>query len=106
RRKVDMGGDRTRKTRLGSKILTRYLGLRFLSNFLMLFIGVSVAFQALSLLSESGDILAGDGASFHSLIRYTYLNWPQLATQLPPFVALLAALITYATLNQRSEIII
>jgi len=87
-------------------ILTRYLAVRFLTAFLMLFIGVSVAFQALSLLSESGDILAGEGASFHSLIRYTYLNWPQLATQLPPFIALLAALMTFATLNQRSEIIV
>lgn len=87
-------------------VLTRYLALKFLASFFMLFIGISVAFQALSLLAESGEILAGEGASFRSLIRYTYLNWPQLATQLPPFVALLASLMTFATLNQRSEIIV
>lgn len=101
-----MARERTRKESKALGVLTRYLAMRFLSTFLMLFIGVSVAFQALSLLSESGDILAGEGASFRSLIRYTYLNWPQLATQLPPFIALLAALMTFATLNQRSEIIV
>lgn len=91
---------------LHMSILTRYLAFKFLGTFLMLFIGVSISFQALSLLAQSADILAGEGASFKSLIRYSYLNWPQLATQLPPFVALIAALITYATFNQRSEIII
>jgi lipopolysaccharide export system permease protein len=91
---------------LGGTILTRYLAMRYLTSFLMLFFAISITLEALSLLSESGDILAGQGASARSLLRYTYLNWPQLATQLPPFVSLMAALMTFATLNQRSEIIV
>lgn len=90
----------------GEAVILRYLAQRFAGSFLMLFIGISLVLQALNLLAESGDILAGDGASGLSLIRYIYLNWPQLATQLPPFVSLLAALITFAALNQRSEIIV
>jgi lipopolysaccharide export system permease protein len=90
----------------GEGVILRYLAQRFVGVFLMLFIGISLVLQALNLLSESGDVLAGAEASTLSLLRYTYLNWPQLATQLPPFVTLLAALITFAALNQRSEIIV
>lgn len=90
----------------GEGVILRYLAQRFIGVFLMLFIGISLVLLALNLLAESGDVLAGEGASGLSLLRYSYLNWPQLATQLPPFVTLLAALITFATLNQRSEIIV
>lgn len=88
----------------GEGVLLRYLGRRFMGTFLLLFIGVSLALQGLSILAESGEILAGEGASFFSLVRFTWLNLPQLAAQLPPFTVLIAALMTFATLNQRSEI--
>lgn len=86
------------------RTIERYLARSFFINFLILLISVTVVLQILDLLTESEDILAPPGATYASILHYIQLRMPQLLSQFVPFTALLAAILTYSTLNQHSEI--
>lgn len=86
------------------RTIERYLARGFFTNFVILLISVSVVLQILDLLTESEDILSPAGASYASVWQYIQLRFPQLLSQFVPFTALLAAILTYSTLNQHSEI--
>ncbi|KPF80409.1 LPS export ABC transporter permease LptG [alpha proteobacterium AAP81b] len=62
--------------------------------------------QSLDLLGESGRILAAPGNSEADLWHYVTLRTPQIIQLFLPFSVLLATLITLATLNQNSEVVI
>lgn len=94
-----------RSTRIATPhVLFVYLAKAFLLRFAILLVGVSVILLMLDLLATSDDILAPEGAGVSSLLRYMELRLPQLASMLVPFTGLLATLITFAGLNQHSEI--
>jgi lipopolysaccharide export system permease protein len=65
-----------------------------------------VVLQSLDLLSESGKILANPANGNPELWYYISLRAPQLAARFLPYSVLLATIITLATLNQNSEVII
>ncbi len=83
-----------------------YLAKLFISRYIIILIGLVATLQMLDLLSESDDILAGDGAVNADLWHYVTLRTPTLLSLFSPFVALLAAIISLAGLNIHSEIII
>jgi len=83
-----------------------YLAKLFISRYIIILIGLVTTLQMLDLLSESDNILAGDGAVYADLWRYVTLRTPTLLSLFSPFVALLAAIICLAGLNIHSEIII
>jgi lipopolysaccharide export system permease protein len=59
----------------------------------------------LDLLGESGKILAHPGNGEAQLWHYVSLRAPQLVSTFLPYSVLLATIITFATLNQNSEVI-
>lgn len=89
-----------------SGTLDYYLARAYLMRFLILLVGVSLVLQVLDLLSNSGDIMEADGATYASISKYIGLRWPQLLSEFAPFTGLLAALLTYTSLNQHSEIVV
>lgn len=89
-----------------SRTLNHYLARAYLMRFLVLLFGVALVLQVLDLLSNSGDIMAAEGATYASIVHYIQLRLPQLISEFAPFSALLAALLTYTTLNQHSEIVV
>jgi lipopolysaccharide export system permease protein len=91
---------------LPSNTLALYCARMFLVRFLAFTIGIVLVLQALDLMNESDAILSAAGSGYGQLVQYIGLRVPQLVKQFAPFAALLAALLTFATLNQNSEIII
>ncbi|WP_211332229.1 LPS export ABC transporter permease LptG [Eilatimonas milleporae] len=89
-----------------SRTLSRYMVRLFLSRFLGILIGLTAILQILDLLATADDVMAADGATWSSIASYVALRLPQLADQFTPFVALLASLLTLATLNQHSEVVV
>ncbi|MEL7027985.1 MAG: LPS export ABC transporter permease LptG [Pseudomonadota bacterium] len=84
--------------------LTRYLLRIFLFRFAAVLALLICVLQLLDMLNKSDEILAADGATTESLMRYVMLRAPQLISEFAPFAALLAALLTLAELSQSSEI--
>lgn len=68
--------------------------------------GLVVILESLDLLGESGKILAVAGNGEAELWTYVMLRVPQLIQLFLPFSVLLATLVTLATLNQNSEVVI
>ncbi len=97
---------RLRRALLPSRTLATYMAKMHITRFLGILIGLSAVLQLLDLLGTSDDIMAAHGATVGSLVTYVALRMPQLISQFAPFVALLATLLTLATLNQHSEVII
>ncbi len=62
--------------------------------------------ESLDILGESGKILAAPGNTESDLWVYVSLRIPQLIQLFLPFSVLLATLVTLATLNQNSEVVI
>lgn len=89
-----------------SLTLTRYLGQMFIVRVLAFLIGLVMILQTLDLLSESDKILAVDGNGYPELLHYVSLRLPQLISQFLPFSVLLGTLVTLATLNQNSEVVV
>lgn len=89
-----------------SPTLARYTGRLFAIRTLAFLAGLILILQSLDLLGESGRILAVEGNGSSELWRYVRLRSPQLVALFLPFSALLAALLTFLTLNQNSEIVI
>ncbi len=85
-------------------VLLEYIAKTFLSRFLILLIGLAVIMQALDLLSQTGDVLAPADAGLESVWRVTVLRFPAILSNVVPFSALLATLLTATALAQHSEI--
>ncbi|MEZ5894291.1 MAG: LptF/LptG family permease [Parvularculaceae bacterium] len=87
-------------------VFLRYVSRLFAVRFLGLLAFFVIILQALDLLNRSEAILAADGATSDSIIRYIALRAPQIVSQFTPFAALLAIVVTLAALNLSSEIVI
>jgi len=87
-------------------VLFLYLAKAYFWRFVVLLVGVTLVLQSLDLLANSDDILAPAGAGIDSILKYTSLRIPQILSLLTPFIGLLASLITFAQLNQHSEVTI
>ncbi|MGE0776637.1 MAG: LPS export ABC transporter permease LptG [Sphingomonadaceae bacterium] len=88
-----------------SPIITLYMARMFVTRFAAVLAALVIILLALDLLGESGDILAYPGNGEAQIWHYLSLRAPQIVARFLPFSALLATLITLATLNQHSEII-
>ncbi|GHF25193.1 LPS export ABC transporter permease LptG [Kordiimonas sediminis] len=91
---------------LPSRTLASYLVKMHLTRFLGVLLGMTAVLQLLDLLAVADDIMAADGATLGSIFSYLSMRIPQLIAQFIPFIALIATLLTLATLNQHSEIIV
>lgn len=89
-----------------SRTIAWYTAKMFLVRTAAFTIGLVVILQSLDLLGESGKILAVDGNSEADLWTYVSLRMPQIIQLFLPFAVLLATLVTLATLNQNSEVVI
>lgn len=91
---------------LPSRTIALYTARLFGVRVLAFLVTLVVILQTLDLLTESSKILAVDGNGNAALWQYVTLRIPQLINQFLPFSVLLATLVTLATLNQNSEIVI
>jgi lipopolysaccharide export system permease protein len=91
---------------LPSRTIALYTARLFLVRVLAFLVALVVILQTLDLLTESSKILAAPGNGNPELWRYVTLRIPQLINQFLPFSVLLGTLVTLATLNQNSEIVI
>ncbi len=89
-----------------SRTLARYMVRMHLGRFFGILLGLTAVLQMLDLLATADDIMAADGANWVSLVSYVSMRAPQLISQFVPFTALLATLLTLATLNQHSEVVV
>ncbi|WP_353198378.1 LPS export ABC transporter permease LptG [Sandarakinorhabdus sp.] len=89
-----------------SRTIAWYTARMFLVRVAAFMIGLTVILQALDLLSESGKVLAAPGNTEADLWLYVSLRAPQIIQLFLPFSVLLATLVTLATLNQNSEVVI
>ncbi|MEI6418891.1 MAG: LPS export ABC transporter permease LptG [Sphingomonadales bacterium] len=89
-----------------SRTISWYVARMFLLRTLAFIIGLVVILESLDLLGESGKILAAKGNGEADLWVYVSLRVPQLIQLFLPFSVLLATLVTLATLNQNSEVVI
>ncbi len=85
-------------------VFTAYVGRLLVVRFLLLLIIISAIWQILDLLNHSDEIMAVDGATGLSLLRYVKLSIPQIISQFIPFAALLAIVFTLTSLSISSEI--
>jgi lipopolysaccharide export system permease protein len=88
-----------------SRTLTVYLARLFVTRILAVLVMLVLILQLLDLLGESGKILAHPGNGEAQLWTYVSLRAPQLVSTFLPYSVLLATIITFATLNQNSEVI-
>ena len=96
----------TRRLLVPSRTLARYMVRMQLGRFFGILSGLTAILQLLVLMATSDDILAAEGANWVSLVSFVSMRAPQLLSQFTPFAALLASLLTLATLNQHSEVVI
>lgn len=87
-------------------VFLRYVGKLFVTRFIGLLAFFVVVLQALDLLNRSEYIMAAEGATSDSIIKYILLRAPEIISQFTPFAALLAIVVTLSTLNLSSEIVI
>lgn len=89
-----------------SRTIALYTARLFLIRVLAFLVALVAILQTLDLLTESSKILAVPTNGNAELWRYVTLRVPQLITQFLPFSVLLGTLVTLATLNQNSEVVI
>jgi len=89
-----------------SRTIALYTARMFLVRTAAFIIGLVVILESLDLLGESGKILAAAGNGEAELWTYVSLRVPQIIQLFLPFAVLLATLVTLATLNQNSEVVI
>lgn len=89
-----------------SRTIAWYTARMFLIRTAAFLFGLVLILQSLDLLGESGRILAAPGNSEADLWHYVSLRVPQIVQLFLPFSVLLATLVTLATLNQNSEVVI
>ena len=95
-----------RRMMVPSRTLARYMVRMHLSRFFGILIGLTAILQLLVLMAVSDEIMAAEGATWVSLVSFVGMRAPQLISQFAPFAGLLATLLTLATLNQHSEVVI
>ena len=88
-----------------SRTLTLYLARLFATRIFAVLVMLVLVLQLLDLLGESGKILAHPGNGEAQLWTYVSLRAPQLVATFLPYSVLLATIITFATLNQNSEVV-
>lgn len=88
-----------------SRTLAIYIARLFVVRLLGVLLMLVLILQMLDLLGESGKILGHAGNGEAQLWTYVSLRMPQLVARFLPYSALLATIITLATLNQNSEVI-
>ncbi len=88
-----------------SKTLALYIARLFVVRMLGVLLMLVLVLQMLDLLGESGKILSQAGNGEAQLWTYVSLRVPQLVARFLPYSALLATILTLATLNQNSEVI-
>ncbi|MBL4788235.1 MAG: LptF/LptG family permease, partial [Kordiimonadaceae bacterium] len=101
-----MGLRTLRRFFLPSRTIAAYMVKMHLSRFFGLLLGLTVVLLFLDLLANSDNVLDAEGATWVSLLSYVGLRGAQLVAQFLPFAVLIASLLTFATLNQHSEVII
>ena len=89
-----------------SNTIAWYVARMFLVRTLAFILGLVLILESLDLLGESGKILAAAGNGEADLWTYVMLRVPQIIELFLPFAVLLATLVTLATLNQNSEVVI
>ena len=89
-----------------SPTIARYTARLFLLRTLVFLAALVVILQTLDLLGETSRILAPKGNDESHVWYYVMLRSPQLIAQFLPFSVLLGTLVTLATLNQNSEVVI
>lgn len=97
---------RSRRWLLPSRTLAWYVGKLVVTRFLAFLLGLVIVLQVLDLMGKSDNIMAVEGSTWESLIRYVMLRAPQLVSQFTPFAALLAIVTVLASLNQTSEVVV
>ncbi len=90
---------------LASSSIAWYMARMFLLRFAAVLSALVIVLMALDLLGEASKILAYPGNGEAEIWHYMGLRVPQIIARFLPFSALLATLITLATLNQHSEVI-
>jgi lipopolysaccharide export system permease protein len=88
-----------------SKAMARYIARLFVVRLLGVLLMLVLILQMLDLLGESGKIMAQAGNGEAQLWTYVSLRIPQLIARFLPYSALLATILTLATMNQNSEVI-
>ena len=88
-----------------SKRIAFYMVRLFVLRSAAVLVALVGILMMLDLLGKSGDILAVPGNGDAELWRYVGLRIPQLVSRFLPFAVLLGTLVTFAGLNQNSEII-
>jgi len=88
-----------------SRRIALYMARLFLARSAAVLVALVGILMMLDLLGKSGEILAYHGNGDAELWRYVGLRLPQLVARFLPFAVLLGTLITFAGLNQNSEII-
>ena len=88
-----------------SRRLALYMAKLFLVRSFAVLVSLVMILMTLDLLGESGKILAVPGNGEAELWTYVSLRVPQLVSRFLPFSVLLGTLITFAGLNQHSEVI-
>jgi lipopolysaccharide export system permease protein len=88
-----------------SRRIALYMARLFLVRSAAVLVALVGILMMLDLLGKSGDILSYPGNGDAELWRYVGLRVPQLVARFLPFAVLLGTLITFAGLNQHSEII-
>lgn len=89
-----------------SRTLALYTARMFLVRTVAFLAGLALILMTLDLLGESARILAIPGNGEAELWKYVSLRMPQIIALFLPFSVLLAALLTFMTLSQNSEITI
>jgi lipopolysaccharide export system permease protein len=86
--------------------LARYFGLRFLSNVLVVFLGILLLIALLDyieLMRRASDI---PNVSALLVAKTSFFRVPQIAERLMPFSVLIAAMACYLNLSRRLELVI
>lgn len=86
-----------------TKRLTRYLSLLFLQRLLVVTLALVALLGVLDALSNADKL--PPGAGFEGQMRYMWLRLPALFDRIVAFAFLLAALLTYASLFRRNELV-
>jgi lipopolysaccharide export system permease protein len=89
-----------------SHTIARYTARLLLTRSAAFLAGLVVILMTLDLLGESSKILAVHGNTDADLWHYVALRVPQLIALFLPFAVLLGTLVTLATLNANSEVVI
>lgn len=89
-----------------SRIIALYTARLLLTRSAAFLAGLVIILMTLDLLGESSKILAVQGNTEADLWHYIALRVPQLIALFLPFAVLLGTLVTLATLNANSEVVV